>query len=69
MRVSFYLFFVVTAFATIAQAHDTYGQELLNKRVSLQLSNLTVEQAISRIGKEADVKFMYNPRTETRNRG
>ncbi|MCK8491719.1 TonB-dependent receptor [Spirosoma sp. RP8] len=62
MRVSFYLFFVVTVFATMARAHDTYGQELLNRRVSLQLSNLTVEQAISRIGKEADVKFMYNPR-------
>ena len=68
MRVSFYLFFVVTAFATIARANDTYGQELLNRRVSLQLSNLTIEQAISRIGKEADVKFMYNPRIFTQQR-
>ena len=68
MRVSLHLFFVVAAFATIARASDTYGQELLNKRVSLQLSNLTLEQAISRIGKEADVKFMYNPRIFTQHR-
>ncbi|WP_247233453.1 TonB-dependent receptor [Telluribacter sp. SYSU D00476] len=68
MKVSFYLFFVVTAFATITQAKDSYGQELLNQRVSIQLANPTIEEAIKRIGEEADVKFMYNPRIFTQQR-
>ncbi len=62
MRISCYLFLAVTAFATVVRASDGYGQELLNRRVSLDLTNRSLEQAISQLGKQADVKFMYNPR-------
>ncbi|WP_254448791.1 TonB-dependent receptor plug domain-containing protein [Spirosoma rhododendri] len=62
MRTSCYLFLVVTAFATVVRANDGYSQELLNRRVSLDPADRPLEQVISQLSKQANVKFMYNPR-------
>ncbi|SFQ16737.1 TonB-linked outer membrane protein, SusC/RagA family [Pseudarcicella hirudinis] len=60
MRISLYQAILAIVFVTIAQAYDIKAQEVLERKVSLQLSNLGVESVLKKIEKASDVQFMYN---------
>ncbi|NIJ51408.1 TonB-dependent receptor [Dyadobacter arcticus] len=44
----------------ISFAHSIYGQELLNKEVSLKVESLEIKKVLQMIEKQADVKFVYS---------
>lgn len=60
MRISLYQAILAVVFATIAQAYDINAQEVLERRVSLQFSNVGVESILKKIERSSDVQFMYN---------
>ncbi|RZK47315.1 MAG: SusC/RagA family TonB-linked outer membrane protein [Pedobacter sp.] len=43
----------------LLNVHAGLSQRLLDKRISLTLQNATIEKALEKIGKEANVKFVY----------
>ena len=53
---------LIVAFASIAMATKVKGQELLDAKVTISLSNVSLENALSEIEKAAQVKFSYNSR-------
>src|SRR5690606_34603614 len=58
-KYSAFLFILVCSMASIALARETYGQQLLDKQVSIQLNNATLGEALDRIAKQAGVKFVF----------
>ena len=46
-------------FTTITHAYDLNAQKILDRKVSVQLTNADVEKLLDRIGATAQVKFMY----------
>ncbi|OZI05321.1 SusC/RagA family TonB-linked outer membrane protein [Siphonobacter sp. BAB-5385] len=61
MRLSICQFLLVILGTTLAAAFDGNGQELLNKRITLNISNEEVSTALRQIGRQAAVQFMYSP--------
>ncbi len=59
MKYSAFLFILVCSMASIALARETYGQQLLDKQVSVQLNNATLGEALDRIAQQAGVKFVF----------
>ena len=55
-------------FAEMSLANPITAQELLDKRISLTVDNKEVKLVISKIEKQADVKFMYSPQAINTNR-
>ncbi|WP_229251078.1 TonB-dependent receptor [Emticicia sp. BO119] len=53
---------IAMIFTGISLAKDAEAQELLNRKVSVQIENRNFEDAISIIEKQADVKFTYRPK-------
>lgn len=47
-------------FFGISVAHDGYGQELLNKRISLKVENQSIKKVLSEIEKSAEIRFIYS---------
>lgn len=60
MRISLFQAVLAMVFCTIAQAHETHAQEVLERKISVQLKNQGVESVLKRIEKVSDVQFMYN---------
>ena len=52
---------IAAIFATISLAFDVRAQELLNRRISVQAVNQKINTILSRIEKDAEVKFSYSP--------
>lgn len=62
MRFSAYQILLILAFTTLTYAYDVSGQELLDRRISVQLSGVTPEQALLQVSRATGIPFMYNPR-------
>ena len=50
------------AFMTLVHAHPVDGPKVLEQKVTFQLTNADVEQALDKIEAVAGVTFMYNPK-------
>jgi TonB-linked SusC/RagA family outer membrane protein len=54
---------LILIFTGITTATPVKGQEMLDTKVTLSLSNVSLENALSELEKSAKVKFSYNSRT------
>lgn len=61
MRLTLLQLVLVSVFANSTLATDGNGQNVLNRRITLQVTNRNVSAVLSRIEKLADVKFSYSP--------
>ncbi len=61
MRITGVQLIVAVMFTGLAVAHDNHAQGVLNREVSLNLKEVTLEQALIEIGSSAQVKFGYSP--------
>lgn len=61
MRWSFANICLAIAFANVSFAHDAAAQELLNRRLTVQAEDISLNEALVKIEKIADVKFSYSP--------
>ncbi|MEO6685149.1 MAG: SusC/RagA family TonB-linked outer membrane protein [Dyadobacter sp.] len=62
MKISLMQFFLALVFAGISFAHNSFSQELLEKRITLQMQDQTVKTILAKIEQKANVKFMYSPK-------
>jgi TonB-linked SusC/RagA family outer membrane protein len=60
MRLSLYQVFLSCTLAAVAQAHGLKAQDVLSRKVSVEVTSLPAEQALERLEKLSDVKFLYN---------
>ena len=61
MRVSLLNIALAVAFISLANANDIAAQ-VLDKKVTIDLDNVTLRSALTRIENTADVKFLYRLR-------
>src|SRR5688500_12255168 len=59
MRVSLLNLILAVAVISLAQA-DALTAQILDKRVSVDLENISLRNALTRIERAADVKFLYH---------
>ncbi len=59
MKVVFVQAFIAATFSLVAFAHDTKAQELLDKKITLKVEDQQVKNVLSKIEKQAEIKFMY----------
>lgn len=60
MRITGVQLIVGVMFTGMAIAHDNHAQEVLNRPVTLQLNQVSLEEALTKIEAEAKVKFGYS---------
>ena len=60
MRLTLYQFTCAIFFSAMASAHHTPAQELLNRNVTITISDATLEKALNRIEHHANVRFAYS---------
>ena len=60
MRRTVYQLFIALVFVGVSQAHDAHAQELLNRRVTLQLTNLPIKTVLAQLSKQTNVRFTYS---------
>jgi hypothetical protein len=60
MRLTFYQLVCIGLFSAMAFASKSPAQELLNRGVTLELKNVTLNEALIRIESETKVKFAYS---------
>jgi TonB-linked SusC/RagA family outer membrane protein len=68
MRVSFIQLVLIAALAGMAYAGDVVAQNLLNRKISLQVDEQEVKTVLRQLEKQADVRFMYSPQVVPANR-
>jgi TonB-dependent starch-binding outer membrane protein SusC len=61
MRLSVLYLCVITVFTNLSFATDATGQDLLNRRISIQASEINIKSILSKIESSAEVKFSYSP--------
>lgn len=59
MRLSLIQFVIAVTFAGLSLARDASAQELLSRKITIQVDNGDVASTLSRIEKQAEVKFTY----------
>jgi TonB-dependent SusC/RagA subfamily outer membrane receptor len=62
MKITLFQFVLVFVFSSVTVANSVNGQKKLDTKVTLALANLSLETALSKIEKSANVKFSYNSR-------
>ncbi len=62
MRVTLLNILITSVTIMMANAVETRGQNVLDRRVSLNVVNTEVQDVLSMLSKEADVKFTYSPK-------
>ncbi|MCE6989689.1 TonB-dependent receptor [Dyadobacter sp. CY323] len=60
MRLTLYQFVCAVFLSAMAYAHHTPAQELLNRNLTLKLSDATLEKVLNRIENHAKVRFAYS---------
>jgi TonB-linked SusC/RagA family outer membrane protein len=60
MRVSLFPLCMLLAGVALAGAHNVSGQELLQKRISIEVTEAPFEVALEQLRKSAGFKFLYN---------
>ncbi len=61
MRISIYQLILSILCTSLVVANDSRAQELLNRRISLDLDDQKVSVALRQISRQASVRFMYSP--------
>ncbi len=61
MRISIFQIFLTILCISFVIANDGVAQELLNRRISLDVNNEPISEALRQIEKKASVHFMYSP--------
>lgn len=62
MKISLFQVCIAMIFASVSLAKTAEAQELLNRKISIHIENQDLEDAISTIEKQGDVKFTYRPK-------
>ncbi|NIJ54599.1 TonB-dependent receptor [Dyadobacter arcticus] len=62
VKISLTQFFFLIVCASIAYASDAYGQELLERRLTLRMQDEEVKSILTKIENDAHIRFMYSPR-------
>ena len=60
MKISIIQMMLAVCFVGLCYAHDAKAQEMLETRISVRLEDKSVKTILSRLEKEAKVKFMYS---------
>lgn len=68
MKISLVQFIIACVFMGMTYAKDADAQELLNQRVTLQISDMRIKNVLAEIEKTAHVKFSYSPQIIQSNR-
>ncbi len=63
MRISFIQTFLAVIFTGVSLAHSSSAQELLHRKINLQVENEHIRKVLTEIERQAPVKFAYRPRT------
>ncbi len=63
VRISLLQSVFLLVFASITMATPAKGQEILNSKITISLTNVSLENALFELEKTAQVKFSYNSRT------
>ncbi|WP_255510512.1 TonB-dependent receptor [Flavobacterium sp. GSA192] len=61
MKMTLYQFVLALVFSTVTMA-NSLGQGKLDTKVTISISDMNLNKALSELGKSADVKFSYNSR-------
>ncbi|MCD0465344.1 SusC/RagA family TonB-linked outer membrane protein [Flavobacterium sp. ENC] len=62
MKITLFQFVLALIFSSVAMANDVNGQKKLDTKVTITVENLTLDNALSKLSKSAQVKFSYNSR-------
>ena len=62
MKITLFQFFLAFVFSTVTMANSVKGQKKLDTKVTITISNLSLYNALSKLEKNANVKFSYNSR-------
>jgi TonB-dependent starch-binding outer membrane protein SusC len=60
MRITFYQLMCMIFLSAMAYAHHTPAQELLNRGVTLKLSDVTLKDALNQIERNVNIRFAYS---------
>ncbi|MCK8495950.1 MULTISPECIES: TonB-dependent receptor [Spirosoma] len=60
MQIGLFQFIIAVVFAGMSLAHDSKGQELLDRRINITCTNQSVESVLEQIEKTAQVRFLYS---------
>ena len=63
MKISFIQAFLAVIFTGVSMAHNASAQELLYRKINLQVENEQVRKVLTEIERQVPVKFAYRPRT------
>ena len=61
MRISLMQMLMITMFSGLSYAFDGFGQEVLNRRLTINIKEQKIGTALNQIGKLSGVNFMYSP--------
>ena len=61
MRIGVLPIMMIFLFAGLGYANSTSGQNITDKKISLQVEKTELKKVLSQIGLKADVKFIYSP--------
>ncbi|MCE7064275.1 TonB-dependent receptor [Dyadobacter sp. CY326] len=61
MRISLIQMLIITMFSGLSVAFDGFGQEVLNRRLTINIKEQKIGAALNQIGKLSGVNFMYSP--------
>lgn len=62
MKMTLYQFVLALVFSTVTLANSINGQGKLDTKVTISITDMDLNKALSELGKSADVKFSYNSR-------
>ena len=62
MKLSLIQCCIAMIFTGVSLARDVTAQELLNRKISIQIENQGIMSILTTIEKQADVKFTYRPK-------
>ncbi|MDD3988825.1 MAG: SusC/RagA family TonB-linked outer membrane protein [Bacteroidales bacterium] len=60
MRITLIQIVMTLIFCSVISAHDSYGQGMLNREVTLKCDNVSLKAVLSRIEQQVSVKFAYS---------
>ncbi|GAB4021351.1 TonB-dependent receptor [Spirosoma koreense] len=60
MRLTLYQILIALVFTSLTMAHNTHAQELLTRRVTLQIANQSIKTVLNRLSKLTNVRFTYS---------
>lgn len=62
MKITITQILFIVSFIGFSYAHDTAGQELLEQRINLEITNEDLKNTLNKIEKISNVRFIFNPK-------